>query len=220
MSCHGLVGLPGSVTMVAGLQELLDVVFAALRDGVNPPVPERGRLSVGVPGGVGVEGGDGPGCPPVHELPRVLVLGRDRDQQPGVPGRGHRGGQAIRRVHRRPQFLGHVGLVAGVLLLGEPGVSQGDPAVFGALDRLLDGLLDTADTGGTLGGSWPLGWLADLEGQGCAVHRDPVDRRPDHELGGQRGCGQPVQQAGQEDVVDGQGDGFGQAGVQVAAGAG
>ena len=109
--------LPGGVVVVAGLQELVDVVFAALRDGVDPPVPERRRPPVGLVrrrrGGArrwprpssGARNAAGPG-------PRAGT----GDEQPGGPGRGHRGGQAVRRVDGRPQLLGQVGLVAGVLL--------------------------------------------------------------------------------------------------------
>ena len=116
MGCQRLVGLPGGVVVVARLQELVDVVVRALRDGVDSPVPERRRPPVGLLGGVGVERGDGPGRPPVHEMQRGLIPGRHRDQQPGGPGRGHRGRHAVRRVDRRPPLLGEVGLVVGVVL--------------------------------------------------------------------------------------------------------
>ena len=116
MGCQRLVVLPGGVMVVAGLQELVDGVFAALREGGDPPVPECRRPLVGVPGGVGAERGEGPGRPPVHEMPPRLAPAGHRGQQPGGTGRGHRGGQAVWRLDRRPRCLGHVGLVAGVLL--------------------------------------------------------------------------------------------------------
>ena len=168
-------------------------------------------------GGVGVQRGDGPGRPPVHEMQRVLVPAWYRGEQPGGPGRGYRGGQASRRLDRRPQLLGQVGLVAGVLLRGQPGVLQRDLAAFGAFDGFLDGLLDPVDAGPALGVGGPLGGLADLEDQGGVIDRDPVDRRPGHQLGGHRGGRQMLQQPGQHDVVDRQGHGLGQAGVQVPA---
>jgi hypothetical protein len=57
-------------------------------------------------------------------------------------------------------------------------------------------MLDAADAGSTLRIKWPLGGLADLEDQGAVNDRDPVDRRPGHQRGGQRGGRQPVQQVG------------------------
>ena len=74
-----------------------------------------------------------------------------------------------------------------------------------------------ADAGLALGVGGPLGGLADLEDQGGVIDRDPVDRRPDHQLGGHRGGRQMLQQPGQHDVVDRQRHGLGQAGVQVPA---
>ena len=209
--------LSGGVVVVAGLQQLVDVVLAALRDGVDAPVPERRGPLVGLPGGVGMELGDGSGCPAVHEMQRGLVLAGHRREQAGGPGRGHRGGQAIRRFDGRPPLLSQVSLVAGVLLCGQPGVLQRDLAAVRAFDRLFDGLLDTADTGLALGVGRPLGGLTDLEDQGGVIDRDPVDRRPDHQLGGHRRGRQPLQQPGQHDVVDRQRHGLGQAGVQVPA---
>ena len=84
--------------------------------------------------------------------------------------------------------------------------------------RIFDGLPDPGDASLTPGVGRPLGGLADLEDQGGVIDRDPVDRRPDHQLDGQRGGRQPVQQPGQHHVIDRQRHGLGQAGVQVPAG--
>ena len=65
-----------------------------------------------------------------------------------------------------------------------------------------------------LGISWPLGGLAGLEDQGGVIDRDPVDGRPVTSSAAS-GDAQPVQQAGQRDVIHQQGHGLGQAGVQV-----
>ena len=196
MGCQRLVGVPGGVVVVAGLQQLLDVLLAALGDGVDPPAPERRRAPVGLAGGVGVQRGDGPGRPPVHEMQRVLVPAWYRGEQPGGPGRGYRGGQASRRLDRRPPLLGQVGLVAGILLRGQPGVLERDLAASGAFEGFLDGLLDPIDAGLALGVGGPLGGLADLEDQGGVIDRDPVDRRPGYQLGGHRGGRQMLQQPG------------------------
>ena len=56
----------------------------------------------------------------------------------------------------------------------------------------------------------------DLEHQTCVVDRDAVDRRADDEFKGQRGGRQLLEQGGQQDVTGGEGDGLGQAGIQVA----
>ena len=109
--CHRLVCLPGGVVVVAGLQELVDVVLAALRDGADPPVPERRGPAVGLPGGIGMQLGDRPGrlALAVHEMQRALVAACHRHEQAGGPGRAHRGGQAFGGFDRRPQLLGEVG---------------------------------------------------------------------------------------------------------------
>ncbi len=186
-----LVCISGGVVVVAGLQQLFHVLFAALRDGVDPPLPERRRPLVGLPGGGGVQRGDGPGCPPVHEMQRLLVPAGHRREQPGGPGRGHRGGQASRRVDGRPPLLGQVSLVAGVLLCGQPGVFQ-ETWPPTRLAASLMACRTRRDAGLTPGVGRPLGGLADLEDQGGVIDRDPVDRRPDHQLDGQRGGRQPA----------------------------
>lgn len=83
MGCQRLVYVPGDVVMVAGLQQLIDVLLRALGHGVDPPAPKRRRAPMGLADGVRVQRGDGPGRPPVHEMERVLVPAWHRGEQPG-----------------------------------------------------------------------------------------------------------------------------------------
>ena len=128
----GLVGLPGGVVVVAGFQQLVDVLLAGLREGVDAPAPERRRPAVRFRGGVRMKLGEGAGGPAVHEMQRRRVLAGDWDEEPGGAGRGHRGRQAFRRLDGRPEFFGQVGLELGVLVVGEPGVLEADLAAAGA----------------------------------------------------------------------------------------
>ena len=157
---NGLVEVAGGVVVVAGFQQLVDVLLAGLRQGVDAPVPERRRPAVCFAGGVWIKLGEGAGGPPVHEMERGLVVTGDGGEEPGGAGCGHRGRQAVGRLDGRAEFFGEVGLVPGVVVVGEPGVLEADLAAVGPFLCFLDGLADAVKAFGALGVGGSFGLLA------------------------------------------------------------
>ena len=157
---NGLVEIAGGVVVVAGFQQLLDILLAGLREGADAPVPERRRPDMCSGGGVRIKVGEGAGGPPVHEMQRRRILAGHWDEEPGGAGRSHRGRQAVGRVNGRPEFLSQVGLVPGVLVVGEPRVFEADLAATGVFHGFFDGLAHQVEAGGALRVGGPFGLLA------------------------------------------------------------
>jgi hypothetical protein len=120
-----LVEFTGSMMVIAGLNELVDVPLAGLREYFYSPAPVLSRFAMRYLDRLRVQPGQPSGGPTVHEPKHLPVGSVHWGQQPGRLGCLHRRHPPVRSFHRRARLSLDVRLVLGQLLGGQAGLVGG-----------------------------------------------------------------------------------------------